>query len=64
MANWMTIETAPKDGSSFLSFDEESQSFDVLRWSEGIWYADRVSEIDGDRCEEFFTHWQALPESP
>lgn len=60
--DWQPIETAPKDGTELLV-----HPFDVVRWRAehgGFWYADRVSEIDGDWLEEDPTHWMPLPNPP
>lgn len=63
MGEWQPIETAPKDGTLILVFP-----FDVVCWQItgdlGYWFADRVSEIDGDYLEEYPTHWMPLPNPP
>lgn len=58
---WMPIETAPKDGATFLAWD----GFCCL----GAWYPYGEEflfwAIDGDEISaEDITHWQPAPKPP
>ena len=66
MSEWQPIETAPKDGTVFLSFGISpdggvlfayGKGFGVTRWDSG----------NGGRWQggpAYPTHWQQLPEPP
>ena len=64
---WMPIESAPMDGSEFLSYDppDPDEGYDavirVIRWSEEFlsWVA------EADYCPHICpTHWLPLPPAP
>lgn len=65
---WQTIDTAPKDGSSFLSVDE-SGFISVAWWDnatfdgEGQWMSERENSAVPRGTAEL-THWMPLPELP
>lgn len=59
---WRPIETAPEDGSEFMTYIpgmEGSDAFDFARWDEesGFFWKDKCGFI-------YVTHWQPLPEPP
>ena len=73
---WQPIESAPKDGSSFLCYDpnHSEEKIYVVKYrpaqvSYGIWsncsYPESFTEASG---EEYFiwkpTHWMPLPQPP
>lgn len=53
------IETAPKDVTPVLTFDSNSQTWEVCQWSRyrGCW-------LTTDLYEWFPTHWLPLPPAP
>ncbi len=64
MSEWQPIETAPKDGSEFLTIipAEEGKHgplYDTAYWSEE--FEDFIQHGCGF---EFVTHWMPLPEPP
>lgn len=57
---WQKIETAPKDGSNFLGYNENQN------WVGVCWYQ-RVHSIfcyTGGRGASQITHWMPLPQPP
>lgn len=61
---WQPIETAPKDGSSFLAYDKEGNFICILRWNK--WDSDQgrlVVSWDGTENRDC-THWMPLPKQP
>ena len=62
MSEWRPIETAPKDGSWFLGYDEDGPRL-VCCWSEEVqdWVADS-RDIYTDAVT--LTHWMPLPDPP
>ena len=65
-SQWQPIETAPKDGTSFLAFTAEGQCevlWDGFRWSQVPCY----STYDGCGSAVLLcdpTHWMPLPPNP
>lgn len=68
---WFPIECAPKDGTEFLAWDEQSGKFDVC------YYHDRFGVIQVQQDSEYgpmegefgymgggITAWQPLPAAP
>jgi hypothetical protein len=67
--NWQPIDTAPKDGTSFLAFEDG----DVYQccWGPEAWdqsWRPLVLNYHGCGCcgggKIAFTHWMPLPEPP
>lgn len=66
MSDWMTIETAPKDGTEFLAYypaeGGDDAFMDVQHWTvpetrESRYYGLMIAGVDP-------THWMPLPEPP
>jgi hypothetical protein len=60
VSEWQPIETAPKDGTWILVFENHEKPLDTVMWNHfyGLWrngYNDHAS---------YPTHWQPLPEPP
>lgn len=58
---WQPIETAPKDGSSFLAYEDGEVFRCWVEFSEyegGYYYQDVMD------CEPSPTHWMTLPLPP
>lgn len=53
---WQPIETAPKDGSSWLLFERDQYT------GSGLFYGSDWITEDGGICRP--THWMPLPEGP
>lgn len=64
--NWQPIETAPKDGSRFLSYSSErckrcppwASGVSVIHWDGEWWMLTDGSHLHSP------THWIPLPEPP
>ena len=72
-AGWMPIETAPKDGSYLLLWEQYSKTPFVGFWSDGSWpvsheHVDAEGGWDGpiviDVTSMSITHWMPLPPAP
>jgi hypothetical protein len=69
VSEWQPIETALKDGTEILVWDE---NFGIRRvqWTEffsggGFWDTGYASEVDGDPIDaNEATHWMPLPDPP
>ena len=73
MAGWQPIETAPKDGSYLLLWEQYSDAPFVGYWSGGSWsvsheHVDAEGGWDGanvvDALSMPITHWMPLPPAP
>jgi hypothetical protein len=68
LAQWQPIETAPKDGGSFLAWVPENKCVFCVVWREDIeypWGGDLA--IFGGDIRDFLkraTHWMPLPPPP
>jgi len=68
MNNWQPIETAPKDGSLFLAFNETMNVYCVVGWDclDKRW----TDEGGGSGLaavqfnKNYFSHWMPLPAPP
>jgi hypothetical protein len=72
---WQPIETAPKDGTRILIWDDDEGGYEI-----GFWSSNHESWLDNDICDgdpgkywpgdllgnTIFepTHWMPLPEPP
>ena len=72
-ARWQSIETAPKDGSYLLLWEQYSDAPFVGYWSGGSWsvsheHVDAEGGWDGanvvDALSMPITHWMPLPPAP
>ena len=72
-AGWQSIETAPKDGSYLLLWEQYSDAPFVGYWSGGSWsvsheHVDAEGGWDGanvvDALSMPITHWMPLPPAP
>ena len=72
-AGWQSIETAPKDGSYLLLWEQYSDAPFVGYWSGGSWsvsheHVDAEGGWDGanvvDALSMPITHWMPLPAAP
>ena len=72
-AGWQSIETAPKDGSYLLLWEQYSDAPFVGYWSDGSWsvsheHVDAEGGWDGanvvDALSMPITHWMPLPAAP
>ena len=72
-AGWQSIETAPKDGSYLLLWEQYSETPFVGYWSGGSWsvsheHVDAEGGWDGanavDALSMPITHWMPLPAAP
>ena len=72
-AGWVPIETAPKDGSYLLLWEQYSEAPFVGYWSGGSWsvsheHVDAEGGWDGanvvDALSMPITHWMPLPPAP
>jgi hypothetical protein len=63
-AEWLPIETAPKDGTTVIAYRPTTPPhIEGMHWCEGSWYW----SFDGDGPGEFSvepTHWMPLPQPP
>lgn len=59
MSKWQPIETAPKDGTLVLVWDEDTPI--TASWDEGFGWCDNVR---GTYWGFSPTHWMPLPEPP
>ena len=67
--NWQPIDTAPKDGSSFLAVDARVRDWQMVifydapyeKGSPFIW---SVPDSTSAYHKDMFTHWMPLPEPP
>lgn len=67
MANWRFIRSAPKDGTSFLSYDYNGNGPTHIRWHEpwGEWVlADVLLRLEIDAPDDEPAVWHHLPEPP
>lgn len=58
MGEWQDIETAPKDGTDILGFDEDGRV--VVWWDRNAW----IRRGDDYDIVTHPTHWQPLPPPP
>lgn len=60
---WKPIETAPKDGTKFLSYEKAWNEYIVCYWDRSSFMA---ISIDQFGCNEPVepTHWMPLPTPP
>lgn len=64
-SQWQPIETAPKDGTSFLACNSK-----VIDWYQVVFYDDENPSAawavaDGPNYHQaMFTHWMPLPDPP
>lgn len=58
---WQTIETAPKDGTEILGYNEETDHIWLAHWEEveKNWFP-----CVGDTALDPLTHWMPLPQTP
>lgn len=70
MTDWQPIETAPKDGESFLAVDANNgPEYRVVYYDDDplhlpyIWHVEDAG-AGFNHHENFFTHWMPLPEPP
>ena len=71
-AGWRPIETAPKDGTLLLLWEEyDTEPFVGSYGLDGVWYASTTYyNTDGDACvvdtvcSDAVTHWMPLPPPP
>jgi Protein of unknown function (DUF551) len=72
MSEWQPIETAPKDGTRILIFD---QNIYIASWSDEVQFGQfefrpgwQIFDVDGDQfysvASEHPTHWMSLPAPP
>jgi hypothetical protein len=71
---WLTIETAPKDGTPILVYDNSYSHPIVSMWKSEYnntgWLSPHEGyyeeEVSGDHCALKFnpTHWMPLPKTP
>lgn len=75
---WQPIETAPRDGSNVIVWDNESRLPAVASWHwfgdmelmQGCWEADKAiyyadySKVYDNLDTRHVTHWMPLPEPP
>jgi hypothetical protein len=62
-SGWMPIETAPKDGTWILAYEQGAEIPAPRRWENGFW----LDEEDNMTIGQFAyspTHWRALPAPP
>ena len=71
MAEWMPIETAPKDETVVLLYCPESWDTDGVRvgwwtdsWAQGGWFDDEAASGPLTGLYGMPTHWQPLPSPP
>lgn len=57
---WQPIETAPKDGASFIGYDEFYGHIGVAK--KAAWDQFVFTDEQGDDCR--ITHWMPLPAAP
>lgn len=64
--NWQPIETAPRDGSAFLAFEDGKMAVGSLHaWASGeSFYIEHVSGYEYEFEMDKPTHWAPLPEPP
>lgn len=62
MSKWQPIETAPKDGTTVLLFDEKYDGVCAGKFKDGAWYANGVEKEQMYYAE--LTHWQPVPAYP
>lgn len=63
MSEWQPIETAPKDGTVLLGYENKAgvEMF-TFRWCEHRGWISEIPWGDWDRVDP--THWMPLPEPP
>lgn len=66
MAEWQTIDSAPKDETEFLGYDEKVGKQDVCVWARSYFRAVQFDNEYGPEPDEFSTpsHWMPLPDAP
>lgn len=70
MSAWQTIDTAPKDGTRIIGFDDSGVSIieywepDAVALSDGCTAGWISHTSDGDEYTTEPTHWMPLPEPP
>lgn len=57
MSRWKTIETAPKNGTKFIAWDEAGFLLFTMHWDDG-WMTEY------EQWSGTFTHWQRRPKPP
>lgn len=61
MSEWQPMETAPKDGSTFLIF-EQCEGMSAI--ATGSWSPAAAAFVDDAGLWMSATHWMPLPEPP
>lgn len=63
---WQPIETAPKDGTSFMGWNKEHGSHQCLIPENTAHYKRVTARYGKGHCGNWFcpTHWMPLPASP
>lgn len=62
-AQWLPIDTAPKDGTDILLYDGDTMV--ICRWNERRKeWVDSWNQTEFETDVEPVTHWMPLPEPP
>lgn len=70
MADWMLIETAPKDGRWILVCmiarhrDDQTALYDIVKFDGGRWVSALQVPVASKPSFAGLTHWQPLPPPP
>jgi hypothetical protein len=60
MMEWKPIETAPKDGTTIITWEPDGKGVYFEWWDEDSWYYDE----EWGNGSKNPTHWMPLPEPP
>src|ERR1700751_414762 len=60
--NWISVESAPKDGSYILGYDPDTESSYKVFWNSSM--GDGCWNYEGRNYIPKITHWQPLPKAP